>query len=154
MTTNRLNIKHNTKKIKTMSLQQQVAEEATGCVENPFGIGTYYEGAKNIKGMVTPGGDVIESKEATYTLLMEGVEVEVPNAGAGSYHTFFRSVGFGEVEIFQDSSSAGDWEFGVKDGDLWYPAFQRNRFPYHGFAYSVDFNVAFASFDAMCEFYH
>lgn len=123
--------------------QKQAAEQATGIRESRSGIGTLY----------SDGGVELTSEQA-YDTLREGHTVEVPNAGAGSYEAVFRTVGFSEAKAVEQSSSAGDWTFGVKDGDEgdWYPAFQTNRHPYYGFAYSVDFGRGgFESFEQLCK---
>lgn len=76
----------------------------------------------------------------------------VPNAGAGSYKEFFRSLGFVEIKVIEWSSSAGDWSFGIKDKDgNWIVAFQENRHPRCGFLYSVQPQHYAASFETLCE---
>ncbi len=122
--------------------EQNIAEQATGIAENSHGLGKFFR----------HGGDEVTPQKA-YDLLREGQSIEVPNAGAGSYGKFFTGVGFSEVRNVENMSSAGDWTHAVKDGAEgdWYPAFQSNRYPYHGFAYSVDFNQPFPSFESMCE---
>lgn len=136
------------------TIEQISAEQATGIRENPFGLGKYYGGARNNGGRVTPGGEEIDSKEDAYDLLRDGVSIEVPNAGAGSYREFFESLGFTKVEPWETCSSAGDWTFAVKDGEHgdWYPAFQSNRYPYHGFEYSVNFELGCESLKKFAKF--
>ena len=139
------------------TIDREMAEQATGIQENPNGLGQYYTGYSNIDGRVIPGGVEITQEEA-YDILRTGKDhiggVEVPNAGAGSYWEFFTSLGFTEVKGLNDSSSAGDWEFAVKDGDGgdWYIAGQTNRYPRCGFEYwlSLDYG-GFSSFEDLCE---
>ena len=104
--------------------QQKVAEQATGCSQS--GSIIYYD----------KEGNKITIKRAI-ELLNYGETVEVPSAGSGNYEQIFTQLGFEEVKVIDWSSSAGDWCFGVKDQDGWYPAFQENRYPYHGFKYSI-----------------
>lgn len=130
-----------------------MAEQATGCNANPFGLGIYYGGSRNTKGLVTPGGDELTTPEEAYDLLRSGVSIEVPNAGAGSYREFFESIGITKVEQWDTGSSAGDWSFVVQDGKGgdWYPAFQSNRWPRHGFEYSINFEEPYDSFKEFCR---
>ena len=111
-----------------------MAEEGTGCCENPRGLGKYYADEHTI---LTP--------EQAYDRLRDGKSVEVPNAGAGSYQEFFKSVGLTEIDTFECCASSGDWSFTVQDqeGEWWYAAFQNNRHPGYGFKYSVDFHCGF-----------
>jgi len=136
-----------------MGIKKYNDEQATGIVENPHGLGTFYTGRWNDNGHVQPGDDELTPQEACGWLL-EGHPVAVPNAGAGSYAEFFEACGFTEVEVFQNGSSAGDWTFCVRDGPegAYYAAFQENRYPRHGFEYSVNFDMPFESFAQMCEF--
>jgi len=126
-------------------IEQQIAEQATGCRQHGT-LGQYYAGPINRKGRVSSEGNELTTKQA-YDFLREGGAVSVPNAGAGSYREFFKSLGL-EVEVVEQSSSAGDWTFAVKDGDEgdWYVASQSNRYPRHGFDYCVDFNRPFFSY--------
>ena len=62
-------------------------EEATGIAESPVGLGIYYEGARNVNGRVIPGGAALSLDEARQ-IILEGIGVEVPNAGAGSYRAW------------------------------------------------------------------
>ena len=103
-----------------------IAEEATGIKQNGK-LGKFFDK----RGIDMP------IEEARAVLLM-GEPVEVPNAGAGSYQEFFKAMGFDDVKVVDWTSSAGDWCFGVKHGKRWYFSGQENRWPYHGFKYSVD----------------
>lgn len=107
--------------------EKRQAEEATGIVENPRGLGKFY----------ARGGKELTPTEAVDVLKNQGV-IEVPNAGAGSYTALFLALGFEEVKPLDVGSSAGDWVFAVKDNGLWYIASQHNRYPYYGFSYCVD----------------
>ena len=129
------------------------ADQMTGCHEHPRGLGKYYAGPINRNGWVTDSGEEFADHKAAYDFLREGGEVGVPHAGAGSYDDVFRSLGFTEVEVVEQGSSAGDWSFGVRDGaeGPWHYASQDNRYPYHGFKYRVDFDSSFPSFEALCK---
>lgn len=112
-------------------VEQMDCEQATGCRQ--YGkLGKLYG----------QGGVELDLEQAQDALL-NGREIEVPNAGAGSYRAAFAALGFEKVKVFDWTSSAGDWSFAVFDGCQWLPAFQRNRYPYHGFAYSVDHEWSF-----------
>jgi len=115
-----------------------MSEDATGIVENPRGIGKMYAGAINRKGHVTEGEYEVDQQKAM-DYLLEGGEIVVPNAGAGSYGKVFEALGFKDWDDFETTSSAGDWTLVVFDGEMWFPAFQSNRYPRCGFSYSVDF---------------
>ena len=108
-------------------LEKQVCEDATGCNANPHGLGKFYD---------DDGCEI--STDRVFDILIDGKTVEVPNAGAGSFREVFELAGFQKTEVFEWGSSAGDWSFAVFDGSFWMPAFQSNRYPRHGFMYSVD----------------
>jgi len=126
------------------TIEQEMAESATGCCANPHGLGQIYAGPINRKGHVTGGGDVLETVADMQDYLREGGVISIPNAGAGSYRKAFEEMGFSKCEVYEWSSSAGDWSFAVLD-ELWYPAWQQNRYPRHGFDYGVNFDVGFES---------
>lgn len=82
--------------------------------------------------------------------LMEAFQqttLAIPNSDMGDYNHSFKRFGFDEVKVVQQGSSAGDWQFGVRRGDVWYSAFQENRFPMCGFRYSVDYREEYLSFE-------
>jgi hypothetical protein len=79
--------------------------------------------------------------------------IHVPAAGAGSWREVFELLGYQQAQVLQSCSSAGDWTFAVKDGDHWFPAFQTNRHPRHGFEYSVDHKLGFSSVEELCRYY-
>ena len=114
---------------------RSAAEGATGCAQTGA-LGRLY-GA---------GGAELPDVEARERI-RRGEPVHVPNAGAGSYQEFFRRMGASDVRALDRTSSAGDWEFAVLfDGDdAWFPAFQGNRYPHHGFVYSVDTSFGMAA---------
>ncbi len=134
-------------------LARMIAEQATGIAEQPHGLGALYTAPWNDNGTVRPGGEKIETKEGAYDLLRDGRGVAVPGAGAGSYYQFFEELGFAEVQSVETCSSAGDWTLAVKDGEDgdWYLAYQSQRYPYHGFNYSVDFSHGFSTVEALCD---
>lgn len=111
----------NVRKVLAKSVNQQVAESATGiCARAPAG-GQFYDG----------NGDKI-SDTAARRLFRAGEVVEVPNAGAGSYDAVCARLGFTDVKVEDWSSSAGDWCFRVRSGLV----FQENRYPNFGFKYT------------------
>lgn len=122
------------------TVTEQMAEAGTGCVENPHGVGKFYDDRGNEL-----------TREEAQDRFNDGKLIEVPNAGAGSYSRVFKALGYEAVETVEHGSSAGDWTFAVKDGDCWYLAFQNNRYPYHGFSYSRH-EWPHDSFEDACEF--
>jgi hypothetical protein len=111
----------------TMPAEKQMAEEATGVSENPDGLGRIYDSS---------GTHVLPAIASD--LIRDGHQIEVPNAGAGSYRAVFGLLGLEVVEVLNTTSSAGDWSFVVKDGEGYYIATQTNRHPHFGFAYNLD----------------
>lgn len=123
-------------------LTKAMAEQSTGCRENATGLGKFYG----------HGGIYLKDDKAGQELLACR-EIEVPNAGAGSYTEVFRRLGFPQVEVYEQSSSAGDWVFGVFDGSVWRCAFQVNRYPYHGFTYKLGGSLSvFKTFDDLSQY--
>ena len=102
------------------------AEEATGLYQKNRALGQFY----------AKGGKKIAQKSAR-RLFLSGEEIEVPNAGAGSYGQFFKILGIDTWSVWESGSSAGDWTFKVLVGGVEHAAFQRNRYPSHGFAYTL-----------------
>jgi len=119
-----------------------MAEQSTGLAQPTKGLGKYYI---NESLHVSP--------QSAYDMLRDGraTQIHLPNAGAGSYREFFRSLGLETLAVVNQSSSAGDWTFAVKDGDYWYPAFQTNRHPRNGFSYSINFDEPFDTFERLVE---
>ena len=120
------------------TLEQEMSEQATGIAEHPGGLGKIYAGAINRNGMCSDPGHELKTLAEIQDYMEEGGDIGIPNAGAGSYRKAFECMGFSKCENFENSSSAGDWSFAVFDGDYWYPAYQSNRYPRHGFSYTVD----------------
>ncbi len=118
---------------------ESMADEITGIRESASGIGQYYLPGSEQGIKVTP--------EEAATAIWAGKCVEVPNAGAGSYGTFFASIGFTNVEVWEQSSSAGEWSFTMYDPgqQMWYAGFQSNRYPHHGFRYSISQRLSAAT---------
>lgn len=77
------------------------------------------------------------SQKLASKCIREYKEIAVPSAGAGSYYEVFEKLGFSELKPMVLSSSAGDWEFGVKDKTGWRVAGQDNRYPHYGFTYWI-----------------
>jgi hypothetical protein len=121
-----------------------IEETATGCFEHPHGLGTFFAGSIN-----RAGAYELETAKDVLDYLFSGGCVAVPSAGAGSYRKFFKSIGCTEVQVYDWTSSAGDWTFAVKLGDLWFAAFQNNRYPQTGFDYSLS-SGGVASFEDLC----
>lgn len=123
-------------------LQKQASEQATGCQENPTGIGQFYDNK----------GNALTPKQARQAF-RDGQIIEVPNAGAGSYYKILESLGYKTIEDVERGSSAGDWTLAVKTRDGWRAVYQENRYPFHGFRYSLQTgNPAFHSFKKFCDF--
>lgn len=112
-------------------MSKEIAEEATGVKENPSGLGRLY----------LPGGIEVSAEQASKVIFEGKSDIAVPNAGAGSYRKVFELLGFEKVENIETSSSAGDWTFAVCRDGFWYPAWQTNRYPHFGYAYSVDASI-------------
>lgn len=124
-----------------LAAERIMCEAGTGLREHPAGYGKLY----------ADGGVELTTEEA-YDTLLDGKQVEVPNAGAHTFRQFFKDVGYDAVDVVEWSSSAGDWTFMVRDGEGWFLAFQSNRYPRHGFAYSVNYELPFASKDELIQF--
>ncbi len=127
-----------------MTLQQTMAEQATGIREHPAGPGPIYDLQGNV---ITP--------EQAVDLLEADQSIALPNAGAGSYGNVLELLGYtGEVRSIDTTSSSGEWSFAVNDDGVWIAFIQHNRFPHYGFTYSraAPF-VALATFEELCNFY-
>jgi len=60
---------------------------------------------------------------------------------AGDYRRWAEQQGYPFCEVFDWTSSAGDWSFIVsQDGTLWFPMIQENAYPKPGFRRSIDEN--------------
>ena len=131
--------------------EQETCEQATGIVENPHGVGMIYSGPKNTNGHVTPGGVRLTVAEARQAI-QDGETIEIPNAGAGSYRkVFIDLLDYKKIEVVCWSSSAGDWQFGVFDGEQWIACGQENRYPRHGFRYWVNDEHTANTFEELCQ---
>ena len=134
------------------TIEQTTAEQATGIAENKLGIGPCYaHPVSRLKPGRFKDGDVLSTLEDRQDHIQAGGTVAYPNAGAGSYHTVAEQLGYQEAQAVETSSSSGDWTLAFYDGVSWYVVYQTNRYPYHGFDYSVDTTHDFASVDALCE---
>jgi len=61
--------------------------------------------------------------------------------GAGSFREWAKSKGFPFCEVYDWTSSAGDWSLIVsRDGKIWFPMYQENAYPQCGFHRSIDEN--------------
>lgn len=76
---------------------------------------------------------------------------------AGGYRDFAEANGFPFCEVFDWTSSAGDWTFIVsKDGSTWYVMTQTNNWPSIGFTRTIDpsrefYGTAEDVLQEMCE---
>lgn len=69
-------------------------------------------------------------------LLLEGEMIEVPAAGAGSAYSIAQLLELGPLELYDSTSSAGDWTFRLKSNESMFLT-QINRHPYYGFKYGI-----------------
>jgi hypothetical protein len=102
-----------------------IADEVTGIRTRVRGGGPIYDSH----------GGFIDDNQA-YTEFCNGRTIEVPNAGAGCLADVMERMNLTETEVVEQSSSAGDWTYLVKDGDFWYVVSQENRWPRSGFRYT------------------
>lgn len=59
--------------------------------------------------------------------------------GAGDFRKWAESQGFPYCEVYDWTSSAGDWSFIVsRDKVIWFPMYQENAYPYQGFHRTID----------------
>jgi hypothetical protein len=108
-------------------MQKEIAESATGIRERFANGGPLYNDS----------GEKISDAQAR-RLFLTGETIEAPNAGAGSFDGVMARLGIHEHDVVEWSSSAGDWTFVVRYKKRWFLAGQSNRYPRHGFAYSMD----------------
>jgi len=121
------------------SIEKTMCEDATGCTQK--GCIVYYDDKGNKL-----------SKNRAIELLNDGETIEVPSAGVGNYREIFTDLGFEEVKVIDWTSSAGDWGFGVKNNHGWFVASQENRYPYHGFRYSINYmTICCETFEKLCK---
>jgi hypothetical protein len=102
---------------------EQMEEEATGLKQR---------GALRIFHNSDPDHPITVEKAKEF--LEAGACVEVPAAGAGSYRQFAELVGLEVEDLYDSTSSAGDWLIQLKDGRYLQ---QTNRYPRFGFAYQL-----------------
>lgn len=104
-------------------MADMIAEQATGIRAHMDEGGPFYD---------KDGNKV--SDTAARRLVREGETVEAPNAGAGSYRDIARRLGYNKLDVEDWTSSAGDWCFKLAGGRFMW---QSNRWPRHGFTYSI-----------------
>ena len=64
--------------------------------------------------------------------------------GAGDYREWAKEQGYPFLEVFDTTSSAGDWTFLVsKDKEEWYWMYQINNWPRVGFERTIDSDFVF-----------
>lgn len=105
------------------SMDQVMAEQATGIVERAPEGGPFYD---------DKGNKV--SDTAAKHLFRNGKTVALPNAGAGTYRTAMERLGYKKVELFDSTSSAGDWTLELTKSLM---VSQSNRYPHCGFNYML-----------------
>lgn len=72
--------------------------------------------------------------------------------GVHGYAEWAKAHGYKYCEVFDWTSSAGDWTFLVSvDGAEWHVLSQENNWPRPGFSYYLDETVFFGTFDEVCE---
>ena len=72
--------------------------------------------------------------------------------GVHGYASYARSHGYTHCEVYDWTSSAGDWTFLVsKDGTEWHIMSQENNWPRPGFSYHIDERPFFGTFEDACE---
>ena len=120
---NKMNLKTAKAVIKAIDMERRMCEDATGCREHVKEGGQFYDNS----------GEKISDTKAR-RLFREGGSIEAPNAGSGSYRAVLARLGFSSVKVEDWTSSAGDWVLAVRGGLV----FQSNRYPRHGFLYSLD----------------
>lgn len=60
-------------------------------------------------------------------------------SGAGGYRAWAREQGYSRCEVYDWTSSAGDWTFLVsRDGSEWFVMYQENRYPRSGFERGIN----------------
>lgn len=59
--------------------------------------------------------------------------------GAGDFREWAESQGYPHCEVYDWTSSAGDWSFIVsREGEIWFPMYQENAWPHQGFRRIID----------------
>jgi len=111
------------KQIIRKSMSQWRAEQATGIVERVPEGGPFYD---------DKGNKV--SDTAAKRLFKAGKTVALPNAGAGTYPAAMERLGYKKVELYDSTSSAGDWTLELAKGLM---VSQSNRYPHCGFTYML-----------------
>jgi len=113
-------------------IAQEFADQATGCRATPGGPYTLYDNDGNAV-----------SDERAREILLDGGIIGDPNAGSRSYRDICTRLELGSPAVLDWTSSAGDWCFRV-DGAI---LFQTNRYPYHGFNYTLGEDVYAEEFE-------
>lgn len=104
-----------------MDIEKEVCESATG-IRQQKTLGIFYDDRGNEIG-------ITKARQ----LFRQGETVEVPNAGAGSFREVLKQLGYKKVDVYDWTSSAGDWTFRIRR----HYVSQENRYPYHGFRYGL-----------------
>jgi hypothetical protein len=123
--------------------------QASSMAESATGM---FAGYDELANMCDEHGNLITVEQARQLLFDAEEPIILPNAGAGTYKKVISEIlQADELEVIDWTSSAGDWTLAYKDGDTWYPLFQSNRWPMHGFSYSIDRSCGADTFDELCN---
>jgi hypothetical protein len=80
----------------------------------------------------------LDGVKMTESEMPEALDAHAPWASAGDYKAVFSSMGCSRVEIFESTSSSGDWTFAVKRRGKWHVGSQENGYPRGpGFYYNI-----------------
>ena len=124
-----------------IAYQKQISNTTTRSTPNnqpQYVAGNYYAGSIMTGGRVsTPGHKFNNNKEAL-DWLRRGGKVFAPGASFQGYHKFFGDMEYKDVKVIDQTSSAGDWIFGLFDGRVWIFGIQENAYPKRGFIYAID----------------
>ena len=72
--------------------------------------------------------------------------------GAHGYREYAKSLGYKHIEVFDWTSSAGNWQFLVsKDGQEWFMLEQTNNWPRPGFSYAISEESWLGSYEDVCR---
>lgn len=87
------------------------------------------------------------------TLEQYAAETATGCQGAGDYREYAQQMGFDYCEVWDWTSSAGDWTFFVsRDRQEWFPMFQENNFPRRGFTRTIDWDRPYwGTWEEVCE---
>lgn len=102
------------------------AEEATG-IRQSTGDLLYYHKTQPDTPLTIPQAKAF---------IEDGETIECPGAGAGTLRQVAQDLELGPVECYDNSSSAGDWDYRLTARVGWFIQ-QTNRYPRFGFGYAL-----------------